>query len=57
MEQSAREAAEARARADKSQSDAELRALREELQQSNREREELSRKIQEQLSSRNCVIL
>lgn len=57
MEQSAREAAEERARADKTRADAELRALREELHQSNREREELSRKIQEQLSNRNCVIL
>lgn len=57
MEQSAREAAEERARADKSRADAELRALREELHQANREREELSRKIQEQLSNRNCLIL
>ncbi|KAG0628226.1 hypothetical protein M758_1G010700 [Ceratodon purpureus] len=57
MEQSAREAAEARARADKAQSEAELRALREELQRSNREREELSRKIEEQLKNRNCLIL
>lgn len=57
MEQSAREAAEERARADKSQAEAELRALREELHQANREREELSRKIQEQLSNRNCLIL
>jgi len=57
MEQSAREAAEARARADKSRAEAELQALREELHQANREREELSRKIQEQLTNRNCLIL
>jgi hypothetical protein len=49
MEQSAREAAEERARADKSRAEAELRALREELHQANREREELS--------NRNCLIL
>lgn len=56
-EQSAREAAEERARADKSRADAELQALREELEQANREREELSRKIQEELSNRKCLIL
>jgi GTPase Era involved in 16S rRNA processing len=58
IEQSAREAAEQRARQEKMQADANIQSLREELERANREREEFKQKIDRELkNNKQCYIL
>lgn len=58
IEQSAREAAEQRARQEKMLADANIQSLREELERANREREEFKQKIDRELkNNKQCYIL